>query len=205
MGSQQAFAIEGRAALVISECQRGVIEPGLAVFPGLAEQVVARGIVARIAELAQGFRQAGFPVIHATAAHRPDFLDVKPNTLVDALVRKRRTMVAGTPDVEIVAELTPRPEDIVMERSSGLIPFLGTPLDSMLRRMAIETVAIVGVSTNLAVTGSAFAAAEMGYRVVIPEDCIAGADPEIHRAIVDGQLRMLARIVSAQDVLEALR
>ena len=204
MGNERAFAIDGRAALVISECQLGVIEPERAIFQGLANEVVRRGIVPRIAGLAERFRKAGLPVSHATAAHRPDFADVKPNTLIDALVRKNRTMVSGTPDVAIVAELAPKPEDIVMERSSGLIPFLGTALDSVLRRMDIETVVITGVSTNLAVTGSAFAAAEMGYHVVIPEDCIAGADPEVHRVIVEQQLRMIARIVTAEQVAEAL-
>lgn len=203
-GKDRAFTIIGRAALIISECQRGVIEPERAIFPGLASEVERRGIVPRIARLADCFRAATLPVIHATAAHRADFLDVKPNTLVDALVRKNRTMVAGTPDVAIVPELTPLPQDVVMERSSGMIPFLGTALDPILRRMNIETVVITGVSTNLAVSGSAFAASEMGYHVVIPEDCIAGADPDVHRTIVDGQLRMLARIVDAETIISAL-
>lgn len=204
MSKDKAITITGRAALIISECQRGVIEPERAIFPGLANEVARRGIVPRIARLAQCFRAVGLPVIHATAAHRADFLDVKPNTLVDALVRKNRAMVAGTPDVAIVPALAPLPQDIVMERSSGMIPFLGTALDPILRRMDVATVVITGVSTNLAVSGSAFAASEMGYHVVIPEDCIAGADPDIHRAIVDGQLRMIARIVDAETVISAL-
>lgn len=204
MAGGKPFAIEGKAALVISECQRGVIEPGMTVFPALANEVERRGIVPRIAALAKAFRAAGLPVIHATAAHRPDFLDVKPNTLVDALVRKQRGMVAGTPDVEIVAALAPCPEDIVSERSSGMIPFLGTALDAQLRRMDVDTVVLTGVSTNLAITGCTFAATEMGYYVVVAEDCIAGSDPEVHRVIVDEQLRLLARIASADQVIGAL-
>ncbi|OCC24850.1 hypothetical protein MB02_05155 [Croceicoccus estronivorus] len=204
MGSGRQFAIKGKAALVISECQRGVIEREMTPFPGLANEVERRGIVSRIAGLARAFRGAGLPVIHATAAHRPDFLDVKPNTLIDALVRKQGTMVAGTPEVDIVSALAPEPGDIVSERSSGMIPFLGTSLDAMLRRMDVETVVLTGVSTNLAITGCTFAASEMGYYVVIAEDCIAGADPEVHETIVQEQLRMLARITTAEEVAEAL-
>lgn len=204
MAGDKPFSIKGKAALVISECQRGVIEPGMTVFPALAEQVEARGIVVKIAGLAQAFRAAGLSVIHATAAHRPDFIDVKPNTLVDALVRKQRGMVKGTPEVDIVAPLAPEPEDIVSERSSGMIPFLGTPLDAQLRRMDVETVVLAGVSTNLAIAGCTFAATEMGYYVVIAEDCTAGSDPDVHRVILEEQLRLLARIATAEQIASAL-
>jgi nicotinamidase-related amidase len=60
------------AALVISECQRGILDPAVSVTPGLAAQAAERGIVARIAELADAFPAAGLPVVHCHIAHRPD-------------------------------------------------------------------------------------------------------------------------------------
>ncbi|MCP1470312.1 nicotinamidase-related amidase [Sphingobium sp. OAS761] len=174
-------------------------------FPALIGQVTDRGIVPRIARLAAHFRALGLPVIHLTIAHRQDFADVLPNSLLGTLARKHRMLVAGTPEADIIAELTPAAKDFVVERSSGLIGFLGTSLDAMLRRMRIDSVVITGVSTNVAVTGCAMVGADLGYHVVVAEDCIAASDPAIHDVIVNEQLRMIARISTAADVEAALK
>jgi len=198
------IALQGRAALVISECQRGIVEPGMGGFDALIAQVRDRAILPRIAGLAQAFRGAALPVFHLTIAHRPDFADVLPNSLIAALARKNRFVVAGTPQADIVAELAPEPSDLVVERSSGMIGFLGTSLDAMLRRMDIRTVVMTGVSTNIAVTGCTMVAADLGYHVVLAEDCIAASDRETHDIIIREQLRMIARVASAADVEASL-
>ena len=198
------ITIHGRAALVISECQRGIIEPGMGPFAGLVEQVRERGIVPRIAALAAHFRSAGLPVVHLPVQHRADFADVQPNSLLAAMARKQRLVVAGTADAQIVADLAPATGDFVVARSSGLIGFIGTPLDAMLRRMGVSSVVMAGVSTNVAVAGCTMVAADLGYHVIVAEDCIAAADPAAHDLIVREQLRMVARIASASEIVDAL-
>jgi hypothetical protein len=44
------------AALVISECQAGILDPAMSTTPALAAQAAERGIVDRIVGLAAGFR-----------------------------------------------------------------------------------------------------------------------------------------------------
>lgn len=196
--------LHGRAALLVSECQNGIVAPGGGGFAGLVDQVARRGILPRIAALAAAFRAAGLPVFHLTIAHRPDFADVKPNSLLAAMARKHRTVVAGTAEAEIVPELAPHAADFVMQRSSGLIGLNGNALDAMLRRMGVETLVLAGVSTNVAVTGCAMAAADLGYHAIVAEDCTAASDPTVHEVIVAHQLRMVARVHAAQDIAAAL-
>ena len=64
------------AALVISECQLGILDPAASVTPALAAQAAERGIVAHIAELADAFR-AGWPLarIYELSAIDPWFLE----------------------------------------------------------------------------------------------------------------------------------
>ncbi|SFR90440.1 cysteine hydrolase family protein [Sphingomonas jatrophae] len=193
-----------RTALIVNECQRGVIERGVGAFAGLIDEVEARGIVPRIAALAAAFRAAGQPVVHAPVAHRADFADVQANTLLGAMARKHRRMVAGSTEAAFVSALEPAAEDIVVGRSSGLIAFNGTSLDAVLRRMGVGRVVLAGVSTNVAITGCAMAAADLGYHVLVAEDCIAASDPVTHATIVREQLRMIARIVSADEAAAAL-
>lgn len=197
--------VQRRCALVISECQRGVIEPGMGGYEGLIDQVRQRDIVPRLAQLANVFRATNMPVLHMTVAHRPDFVDVPANTLLTAMARKNRALVSGSAEAEIVADLSPAPQDFVVERSSGLIGFCGTALDAMLRRMRIEAVVIAGVSTNVAVAGCSMVAADLGYDVLIPEDCIAAGDSVTHDVIVKNQLRMIARIMTAAQIASRIR
>ena len=101
------------AALVISECQTGILDPAASVTPGLAAQAAERGIVARIAGLADAFRAAGLPVVHCHIAHRRDLAGIKANSLLGALAIKNRTLIAGTPDTLPPPELAPHPGDHV--------------------------------------------------------------------------------------------
>jgi nicotinamidase-related amidase len=192
-------------ALVISECQLGVLEPGGSVVPGVAEQAAERGIVQRIAALADAFRRAGRPVVHCTVAHRPDMVGVERNSLPSVLALKHRRMVAGTRDVEVPEPLAPRPQDVVSCRSFGLTAFYGTELDAVLRQRGIRTIVLTGVSTNIALPGLAMEAVNRGYRVVIPEDCTAGASAETHAFMVANLLPVVARISRAAEVSARIR
>lgn len=194
----------GKTALIVNEMQIGVVDPAYSGFKGLAEQVGARGLVPKIAKLADAFRAAGLPVFHAPVIHRPDMQDMKANSLINALTLKKGTMAEGSEEVKYVKGLEPVPSDIEVVRTSGLIAMCATQLDAMLRRMDVTTIVLTGVSTNVAMAGNAIVAGELGYNVVIPEDCIAGSDPETHMTLVNNQLRMVARITTLDEVIAAL-
>ena len=72
------------AALVISECQAGILDLAASTTPGLAARAAECGIVDRIAELAMAFREAGLPVVHCHIEHRPDMAGVRRNSLLGA-------------------------------------------------------------------------------------------------------------------------
>lgn len=196
--------IVGKAALIINEGQRGVIDPQISFLPQIAAQAAARDLPGRIARLAAAFRAKGLPVFQAPVVHRSDFRDMKANSLLNAMSLKQRHLVRGTEEAAYVPQLAPHDGDFQVVRSSGFIAMCATELDALLRRLGVETVVLTGVSTNVAIPGNAIVAGELGYHVVIPEDCIAGSDPDLHRTIVDQQLRMIARIVTGDEVIAAL-
>jgi nicotinamidase-related amidase len=192
------------AALVISECQMGILDPAASVTPGLAVQAAERGIVARIAGLADAFRAAGLPVVHCHIAHRPDLAGIKANSLLGALAIKNRTLIAGTPDTLPPPELAPHPGDHVSVRATGLTAFYGTDLDATLRLGGVETIVLTGVSTDVAIPGLALEAVNRGYYVRIPADCVAGTSATSHEFMMGGLLPLVARITDAAAVLASL-
>ena len=193
-----------RAALVICECQRGVLDRSLAIFPGLAEEAEARGMLANIARLATAFRARQLPVVHAHVAHRPDFGGTVVNSMVAARSRKAQSMRAGTPDVDPMDGAVPEPSDYVSLRRSGLGMWYGTDLDATLRNLGVETVVLSGVSTNLALFAGAIGAVDRGYQAVLAEDASAGAAPELHEWMITNALPLVATVASADDIEAAL-
>ncbi|MDV7352749.1 cysteine hydrolase [Rhodococcus oxybenzonivorans] len=191
-------------ALVISECQRGILHPGLSVSSGLAEEVAARGIVGRTAALAREFRNRGLPVVHCIIEHRADQAGMLPNSYLGAMALRTRSLTVGTPDVEIPSELGPEPGDIVSSRATGVTAFYGTDLDAMLRLQGVRTVVLAGVSTNVALPGLATEAVNRGYHVVLAEDCTAGTSAQAHAAMLENLIGALARITPSEDIAARL-
>ncbi len=193
-----------RPALVVSEMQNAIANPACDDTP-LAGQVAARGIVARINDLAAAFRAAGAPVIFTTIAARPDWSGFPVNCALAARIQRKGRLVAGTASAAIHDDLVVGPADVVSQRGHGMAPFTGTTLDATLRGYGIDTVVLAGVSTNIALPGAATEAVALGYGVVLAEDCTAGATPQTHQMQVTMHLPLLATVTAAEPVIASLR
>ncbi|MEE2030846.1 MULTISPECIES: cysteine hydrolase family protein [Rhodococcus] len=191
-------------ALVISECQRGILDPTSSVSSGLAREAAERSIVSRTASLARQFRDRGLPVVHCIIEHRADQRGMLPNSYLGTMALRTRSLIAGTPDVEIPSELGPEPDDIVSSRATGITAFYGTDLDAMLRLEGVRTIVLAGVSTNVAIPGLASEAVNRGYHVVLAEDCTAGTSPQAHAAMLENLIGALARIMPSDDIVARL-
>jgi nicotinamidase-related amidase len=192
------------AALVISECQAGILDPAASTTPGLAARAAECGIVDRIAELATAFREAGLPVVHCHIEHRADMAGVRRNSLLGALAIRHHSLVAGTPATLPPPPLAPAPGDHVSRRATGITAFYGTDLDATLRLRDVETIVVTGVSTDVAVPGLAIEAVNRGYYVEIPADCVAGASAASQEFMMGGLLPIVARITDSAALLAGL-
>jgi nicotinamidase-related amidase len=193
-----------RAALVINECQRGMVDVAVAGTAGLAGEIARRGVVPRLAELARACRTAGVLVVHSTIVPRTDYVGTMRNCLLLASLVKKGTVVAGSPGADIHPDLTPQDGDVVLERVHGLTPFHSTELEPVLRSRGVQTVIVTGVSTNVGVPGACLEAVNRGFGVVVPEDCTAGAWPEAHEFQITHTLPLLATVTDSAAVMEAL-
>lgn len=191
-----------RVALLISECQTAIVDPAIAMFRGLADQVTDRGIIARIAALAEICRSSDVPVIHCTVRLLPGARGFTVSSPLHAIMRRNPMLCADRAESAIVPGLAPYPDDVICERHHGITAFHGTDLEALLRGFGVETVILTGVSTNIALPGMAIEAVNRGFSVVIPEDCTAGGSTETHEHAVRHTLPILASITRS-DVVAA--
>ena len=188
-------------AIVTSEVQNGVVgEPS--ALPALAD--AARGeMLPNLAKLLPVARAAGVQVVHCTAYRRGDGKGANRNARLFAGVKKAPVgLLPGTAAVEVLAELGPEPEDLVLTRTHGLNPMGGTDLDAVLRNLGVTTIVATGVSVNIAITNLVMDAVNLGYDVVLPRDAVAGLPQEYADAMIDNTLALLATVVTTADLVE---
>jgi len=204
MATDLAAMIEPSTTAVLTmEMQRGVIGD-LARLPDLADAVTAAGTVPAAARLLDGARAVGATVVHCLAAFNADRRGSQANApMFEFAARQPDHLVVGTPSAELVPELGPEPTDLIASRVHGMTPFMGTSLDPWLRNLGIRTVVVAGVSVNVGVFGLTVEAINLGYRVVIATDAVAGVPAEYAKAVLDNSLRVLATLRTVDQVLAA--
>ncbi|MEZ5139652.1 MAG: cysteine hydrolase [Acidimicrobiales bacterium] len=188
-------------AVVTSEVQNGVVG-GRSALPELA--AAAAPMVERLAVLCDAARAAGARVVHATASRRADGAGSNANARLFLAVRKSPVaLLPGSPESEVVPQLGPHPEDLVLGRLHGLNPMAGTDLDPILRNLGVRTIVVTGVSVNVAVTNLVMDAVNLGYQVVLPRDAVCGIPAAYADALIDHTLSLLATVTTVDDLVAA--
>jgi ureidoacrylate peracid hydrolase len=181
--------LASETALVVVDMQNGFLKPGgyfdncgfdLAHAPQTIGAVKTVVEAARAAGLTRAFLQSGFDAKHlvvggptAPVWHKSD---------AQILMRERpelayKLITEGSWDYEIVAELAPRADELVV-RKSRYSGFAGTNLDQALRARRIRNLVFVGVAANVCVESTLRDAYHHEYFVLLLEDATHHAGPQ---------------------------
>ncbi|TCL02310.1 hydrolase [Sodalis ligni] len=180
------------SALVLIDLQQGILP--FAGGPHSAQQVVTKA-----GKLASRFREIGAPVFLVRVGWSPDFGEALKQP-VDAAMGGN-----GLPENwwQFPEELKVQESDIrIIKRQWGA--FYGTDLEMQLRRRAIDTIVLAGISTNIGVESTARNAWEMGFKLVVVEDVCSAHDKEQHDNSMQNIFPRIGRVRSSDEVLAAL-
>ena len=134
----------------------------------------------------------------------PDAERLSPNAPLFEVSARRRHLLRGSTDVELQPELGPERSDLLVEKPHGLASLQSMGLDDRLRSLGSETVVITGVSLNVAIPYLAFEAVNLGYRVVIPSDAVAGVPDDFARGVLRHSLSLVATVTTTDELIGAL-
>lgn len=192
-----------RTAVLVMEMQRGVVGD-LTKFPDLVAACERRSVVPNLTTLLGAARAAGVPVIHCTAAFRADRAGSHTDNcpFIVGLLKDPLHMLEGTGAVEVLEPLRD-PGDLESRRYHGFSPFTGTSLDMTLRSLGVTHVVAAGLSLNLGITGLALEAVNLGYRVTVVTDAVAGIPEEYAQAVLKNTVSLLARRATTADVVKS--
>lgn len=162
----------------------------------------AEAVIRRVAELIEAARHGDALPVFVRTSFLPDESDSL--TLVKRTDVERQAPNRWDGWDELVEEMQPLPtEPVIVKRSWNA--FHGSDLDLQLRRHGIETVVMVGISTNFGVEGTARAAYDHAYELVFVEDAMASATTELHEFAVREIFPQIGRVRDVAAVAEAFR
>lgn len=146
------------AALVIVDMQNDFVDPRGALCVAAAAATVPA--IAHLRDFARAHRMLA---VYTQDWHGED----DPEFAIWG-----RHAVAGSWGAEIVPQLTPGPQDLII-RKLRYDAFYDTPLEHELRRRGVDTVIVTGTVSNICVLHTAGSAALRWFRVIVPVDAVS--------------------------------
>lgn len=183
--------LPANATLIIVDVQQGFLDPSW----GPRNNIGAEG---NIAKLLAAWRRTARPIRHIHHSSR------SPSG----------SFYRGTPGHEPKPEAFPLLGESIhlKEVNSG---FIGTDLEEELRRDGVDTLVVVGLTTNHCVSTTARMAGNLGFQTYVVEDATATFDrkaltgetrlaADVHAAALSDLSEQFATIVSTEAILEAV-
>ena len=174
--------LDNISALVVIDLQKGIV--------GIPTAHLAGEIVARVAHLAQAFREHGLPVVLVNVSGR-----------APERTESESPKFAFSADwSELVPELAAVPTDLrITKQRFGV--FLGTSLDADLRKRGVTQIVLAGISTSIGVESTARSASDLGYNVTLVVDAMTDRSPEMHRHSVEKVFPRLGETGTTDELL----
>jgi nicotinamidase-related amidase len=180
-----------RTALVLIDLQQGIVGFGRA--PHDSSMVLANA-----AALADRFHALNALVVRVKVGWHAGFPD---------LLAQTTDQPAPLPPGGLPAHWWDDPESLPSASGDLQIvkrqwnAFHGTELDLQLRRRGITTLVLGGIVTHIGVEGTARAAWELGYQLLIAGDACSAALAEPHRASMQHVMPRLGHVRSTAQIL----
>jgi nicotinamidase-related amidase len=193
-----------RTALLVVHMAKGVAGQVDTPFNRLfRERAEEKGVIGVQARLLDGFRGAQAKVVYTLVTYQPGLPGVRPNSPLFRTLVESPTLLQGTPAVEIIDDVAPRPDEPVV-RGQAANGFDGTALETILRVAGVDTVVLVGIATDVAVESTARVASDRQYRTIVVSDACQADSDDAHTRALDVLQKWFCETPTADEVLSAL-
>ena len=194
------------AALLLIDCQyymagiRGA--PDNSTKYPLACGEVAFAAIDQMVRLLNAGRRARIPIFFTRYVVDPvnDDVGMFHRKIGAGIGRGENFYFAGTHGAEIVSDLKPLPNEIVIDKKK-FSAFLGTPLLSLLIDRRVDTLIIVGGSTSNCIRAAALDSTQYNFFTIVPEEAVYDRLPLAHTLNLFDINRSYGDVVPVDEVL----
>jgi ureidoacrylate peracid hydrolase len=194
-----------KTAIVLIEYQNDFTSEGGTLHSAVKGVMEKENMLPNTVETVEKARELGATIIHAPISFTPDYheLSSTPYGILKGVVDSK-SFRKGTWGAEIVQDLTPAEQDIVVEGKRGFDAFASSNLDFILRSRGITTIALGGFLTNCCVESTMRTGYEKGFDVITLKDCTATLSEEEQRLAIEKNYPMFSRPMDHEQFLSEL-
>ena len=153
--------------------------------------------VDKIGTILATFRERGWPVLYPHVAPKESFDSGRLSDKVPAI------MSVPAKGYEFVAEVAPRPSDILLPKKHPSA-FFGTPLVSYLINLGVDSLIVTGCTTSGCVRGSVVDAFAYNFRVAVPSDAVYDRSAVSHAVNLFDMSEKYADVMTTAECVETL-
>lgn len=206
-----------RTALIVVDMQNAFAKKGgMLDILGSFSEARANRAIANDKRIIEAFRHKRMKIIYLRMTYGPDLAEAggpeSPNywkqggrvAMRQHPEWKGRFLTSGTWDWEIINELEPQLEEIIINKSrySG---FVRTELDTVLKTHNIKYIVFIGIATNVCVESTLRDAYFHEYFPVLVSDACGNIGPDfIQEATVWNVTSVFGWVTTSNDLIEAL-
>jgi nicotinamidase-related amidase len=196
-----------RPALVVVDMQNDFVRVGAPL-----EVPTARGTIAVHRDLLGAFRARSLPIVYTKFLSRPQPCllwewspQCRPPTKCcwKGHFRRYEDIGAERDCAEIVDELPPGPEDLIIEKY-GYGAFHGTDLGDRLRERRVESLVVTGTVTQICVEETAREGFHRGFKTTLVADAVSSFASDLHAATLKNFAMKFGWVASAQEIVGQL-
>lgn len=185
----------GSTALVLLDLQKVCIEQWV-------PPETVKTLLANVSEVLAWARAVGLLVVHVRVAFRSGYPEISPANKLFSKLASTGLFDPSSPHCEFHEAVEPAAEEPVVEKHR-VGAFSGTDLDMILRSRGIQTLILCGISTTGALLSALRVAFDLDYQVIVPKDCCADPEPEVHEFLMSKIIPFQATVVSLEGLKSA--
>ncbi len=171
------------SALILMDYQETICRPDGAIggASGSGPEASRRDVLAVAGRCLAVAREHGLTVAHVRVGF--DEHSTLRTNRTETFAGAIPVLQIDDPNSAICHEVAPLPEEPVIIKQ-WVDPFVGSPLNGLLRGQGVDRLFLGGVNTNHVVESSARHAADLGYEVFVVEPMCSSFTPEAHEASI---------------------
>lgn len=190
--------------LLLIDLQKAFCDPDGSMSRQGRDIAAMREAARACGRLAAAGRAAAIPVIWTRMGYRPGYVDggrliwdIRP------ALRDIGALRNDSPDCAISALAEPGKDDLVLDKPRYSALF-STPLESILRSLAVERVIVAGVTTSMCVDTTARDLSQRDYETVVVRDGCGDFDRARHDAALAALAFGFCSVIESSDALAML-
>lgn len=191
-------------AIILVQFQNDYVKKSGVLNVYVSESMEESQVLWNTVDLVEGARRKGSLIIHTPFIFLPDDTNPAYNFGHMKLIADNKAFAADTWGSQIVEELAPEIDNLVLSGMNTLNAFENTDLDNILRSRGIVNVAFCGFTSDTSLSVTMRDAYERGFNVLTVVDCTAATSKDMQIQCEKYAYPMFSEVLTRSSLLRCL-